>query len=415
MDKRRVAITGLGLISPVGNTVEDAWSSLTSGKSGIARLTQLNDLDQYSSQIGGEIKNFNPGDHFSAKELRRMDPFSVFGMVAARDAVKDSGLNLDGIDPERVGVVVSTGVGGLQILFQQSNLFTAKGARRFSPFMIPQMITNIIAGQVAIDFGFTGPNYCVTTACATATHSLGDAMRIIQSGEADIMLAGGTEAPICELGVGGFCAMRALSTRNDEPERASRPFDAERDGFVIAEGAGVMVLEDLESAKKRGAHIYCEIAGFGRTCDASHITAPDKSGSGAARAMKQAFAEAGVNAEDVDYINAHGTSTPLNDAGETKAVKLALGDENARKAMISSSKSMTGHMLGAAGAMEAIVCALTLERQVVTPTINHENPDPECDLDYVPNEARKAEVNVALSNSLGFGGHNGSICLKRYA
>jgi 3-oxoacyl-[acyl-carrier-protein] synthase II len=275
------------------------------------------------------------------------------------------------------------------------------------------MITNIISGQIAIEYGLKGPNYCVTTACASGTHSLGDAMHIIQRGEADVMLAGGTEAPICELGVGGFCSMRALSTRNDEPERASRPFDAERDGFVIAEGAAVLVLEEMERAKARGADIYCELAGFGRTCDASHITAPDESGAGAARSMAQAIEGAGLNSEDIDYINAHGTSTPLNDKGETKAIKLAVGEENARNLMVSSTKSMTGHMLGAAGGMEAAVCAMTLKNKIVAPTINYENPDPECDLDYVPNEAREVEVKACLSNSLGFGGHNGSICFKR--
>lgn len=414
MQNRRVAVTGLGALSPVGSGLDEIWSALTSGQSGVARTTRLDRLDEYSSQIAGEVKNFDPLDHFPAKEVRHMDPFSQYGLVAARSAMEDSGIDLDQLDKQRAGVIVSTGVGGLQILFQQSNLYTERGPRRFSPFMIPQMITNIIAGQVAIEYGLQGPNYCVTTACATATHSLGDAMRIIKTGEADVMLAGGTEAPICELGVGGFCAMRALSTRNDEPERASRPFDAERDGFVIAEGAAVLVLEELERAKARGAHIYCEISGFGRTCDAGHITAPDKTGSGAARAMTQAFTEAGLNPEDIDYINAHGTSTPLNDAGETKAIKLALGAEIARKTMISSTKSMTGHMLGAAGSMEALVCALALDRQAVPPTINYENPDPDCDLDYVPNEAREAEVNACLSNSLGFGGHNGSICLKRF-
>jgi 3-oxoacyl-[acyl-carrier-protein] synthase II len=414
MEKRRVAVTGLGALSPIGSSLDDIWDSLMQGRSGVGKITQIENLEGFSSQIAGELKNWDPLEHFPAKEVRHMDPFSLYGVVAARSAVQDSGLDLDALDKERAGVIVSTGVGGLQILFQQSNVYTTRGPRRFSPFMIPQMITNIVAGQVAIEYGFKGPNYCVTTACATATHSLGDAMRIIMTGEADVMLAGGSEAPICELGVGGFCAMRALSTRNDEPERASRPFDAERDGFVIAEGAAVLMLEELEHAKARGAHIYCEISGFGRTCDASHITAPDSSGSGAARAMVQAFTEAGLKPEDIDYINAHGTSTPLNDAGETKAIKLALGEENARNTMVSSTKSMTGHMLGAAGGMEALICALTLDKQVVAPTINYENPDPECDLDYVPNEARAAEVNACLSNSLGFGGHNGSLCLKRF-
>ncbi len=413
MEKRKVAVTGLGVLCPVGNSLELAWDSLINGRSGIGHIRQMTDIDQYSSQIGGELKNFDAGAHFSRKEIRHMDPFSQYGLVAARMAMKDSGLDVDELESERAGVIVSTGVGGLQVLFTQSKQYAERGPRRFSPFMIPQMITNIISGQIAIEYGLKGPNYCVTTACASGTHSLGDAMHIIQRGEADVMLAGGTEAPICELGVGGFCSMRALSTRNDEPERASRPFDAERDGFVIAEGAAVLVLEEMERAKARGADIYCELAGFGRTCDASHITAPDESGAGAARSMAQAIEGAGLNSEDIDYINAHGTSTPLNDKGETKAIKLAVGEENARNLMVSSTKSMTGHMLGAAGGMEAAVCAMTLKNKIVAPTINYENPDPECDLDYVPNEAREVEVKACLSNSLGFGGHNGSICFKR--
>lgn len=413
MDTRRVAVTGLGILSPAGDGAETSWDSLINGKSGVRRIQKMDDIDNYSSRIAGELHGFDPTEHFSKKEIRRMDPFSQYGLVAARMAVEDSGIDAEQVDSRRVGVNVSTGVGGLQVLFEQSQLFSKRGPRRFSPFMIPQMITNIVPGQIAIEFGFKGPNFCVTTACATGTHSLGDAMRIIKSGEADMMLAGGTEAPICELGVGGFCAMRALSTRNDEPERASRPFDKERDGFIIAEGAAVLVLEEMEQAKARGAHVYCELAGFGRTCDASHITAPDESGSGAARAMSLAIEDAQLNCEDVGYINAHGTSTPLNDKGETKAIKLALGQEAADKVMVSSTKSMTGHMLGAAGGMEGAVCALTLDRNVVAPTINYENPDPDCDLDYVPNEARDAELNACLSNSLGFGGHNGSICFKR--
>lgn len=413
MQKRRVAVTGLGVLSPVGNTVESSWDALVNGKSGIARIQTLDNLEEYASQIGGELKDFDAQEHFSRKEIRHMDPFSQYGLVAARMAMEDSGIDPESMESERAGVNVSTGVGGLQILFQQSNLYTKRGPRRFSPFMIPQMITNIIAGQIAIEFGLKGPNYCVTTACATGTHSLGDAMRIIRHGEADVMLAGGTEAPVCELGVGGFCAMRALSTRNDEPERASRPFDAERDGFIIAEGAAVVVLEEMERARARGAHIYAELAGFGRTCDASHITAPDDTGSGAARAMSLAVEDAELNPEEIGYINAHGTSTPLNDKGETKAIKQAFGG-HASDLMVGSTKSMTGHMLGAAGSMEGIVCALTLDRNVVPPTINYENPDPECDLDYVPNEAREADLKACLSNSLGFGGHNGSICFKRW-
>jgi len=413
MDKRRVAITGLGVVSPVGSTVDRFWDALKSGRSGIARTRQM-DVDLYTSQISGEVKDVELSEHFDRKELRHMDPFSQYGLIAARQAMRDSGLELDKECLERIGVVVSTGIGGLHILIAQTRLLDQRGPSKFSPFMIPQMITNIIAGQVAIEFGLRGPNYCVTTACASATHSLGDSMRIIASGEADIMLAGGTESAINPLGVGGFCAMRALSRRNDEPERASRPFDAERDGFIIAEGAGVLVLEEMEHAKARGARIYAELCGFGRTCDASHITAPDESGSGAARAMRQAMEEAGVNPAEIGYINAHGTSTELNDKGETKAIKIALGEDQARRTMISSTKSMTGHLLGAAGGVEAIATALALHHGVLPPTINYENPDPDCDLDYVPNVAREVRVKAALSNSLGFGGHNGSICLKAF-
>jgi len=410
-EKRRVAVTGIGLVTPLGCEVNSFWDRLTRGESGIRRITYF-DVSEYASQIAGELIEFEPEEYLSRKEMRHMDPFTVYGMVAAKKAVADSGLDFSGEDGERIGVVIGTGIGGLQILQNQHGVLLQRGPSRFSPFMIPQMITNILSGLVAIEFGLKGPNFCVTSACATGTHSLGESLRMIQFGDADIVLSGGAEAPICELGVGGFCAMRALSTRNDAPEKASRPFDAERDGFIIAEGAGVLVLEELEHARRRGAHIYCELAGYGRTCDAYHITAPDESGEGAARAMRLAMEDAGVKAEEVSYINAHGTSTKLNDRCETLAIKKALGEENARRVMVSSTKSMTGHTLGAAGAVEAAACALAIERGVVPPTINYEHPDPDCDLDYVPNEARKAKVTVALSNSLGFGGHNGTLCLR---
>ena len=329
--------------------------------------------------------------------------------------MSDSTLDLEREDRTRMGVIVGTGIGGLQILHDQHNVLINKGPGRLSPFIIPQMITNIIAGQIAIDFRLYGPNFCITSACATASHAIGESLRMIQHGEADVMVAGGTEGAISELGIGGFCAMRALSTkRNDEPQKASRPFDRERDGFVIAEGAAVVVMEEAERAKKRGAQIYCEVAGYGRTCDAHHITAPLEGGEGATRAMELAMQDAAILPDDIHYINAHGTSTMLNDKAETKAIKQAFGKEQANKIMISSTKSMTGHLLGAAGSLEAVVCALALTHGVIPPTINYEFPDPECDLDYVPNEAREASVHACLSNSLGFGGHNASLCFKAY-
>jgi len=410
-NKRRVVVTGMGVISPLGCELADFWRNLTEGKSGIGPISHF-DASGYTSRIAGEVDGFDIDKFISRKDRRRMDPFSHYGVAAAKMAVDDSGLDFGKEDPFRAGVIVSTGIGGLQILQAQMRKLIAQGPGRFSPFMIPQMITNIIAGQVGIEHGLKGPNFCVTSACASATHSLGESLRIIQYGDADIMLSGGCEAPICDLGVGGFCAMRALSTRNDEPQRASRPFDAERDGFIVAEGAGVLVLEEMEHAKQRGANIYCEMVGYGRTCDAYHITAPSETGESAAHGMSLAVEDAGLASDQIGYINAHGTSTPLNDKGETKAIKLALGEENARKTMISSTKSMTGHLLGAAGAVEAIVGALVLTKGVIPPTINYENPDPECDLDYVPNVAREVEVDAVLSNSLGFGGHNATICFK---
>lgn len=412
MQKRRVVITGMGVVSPVGCTLKTFWDSLVNGVSGITPITGF-DATDYVTKIAGQVKDLNPDEFIPKKDQRRMDPFSIFGLCAAKMAVQDAGIDFSTLDGERIGVIMSTGIGGLEIMQKQMRVLMEKGPGRFSPFMIPQMITNIIAGQIAIEYGLKGPNFCVTSACASATHSIGEALRIVQHGEADMMLAGGTEGTNCELGVGGFNALRALSTRNDEPTRASRPFDADRDGFVIAEGAGLLVLEEYEHARKRGAKIYGELAGYGRTCDAFHITAPDENGEQAARGMKLAMQEAGVAAQDIGYINAHGTSTELNDKTETKAIKVALGEAEARRVAISSTKSMTGHLLGAAGAIEAAACLLAMQHGVIPPTINQETPDPDCDLDYVPNAAREASFNACFSNSLGFGGHNATILFKK--
>ena len=409
MERRRVVITGMGAVSPLGCEIPKVWSRLLAGESGIGPITRF-DASAFSSRIAGEVKEFDLDAYIPKKEQRRMDPFCQYGIAAAKMAIQDSGLDISAINPERAGVMIGTGIGGLQILFAQTKVYLERGPDRFSPFMIPQMITNILSGLAAIEFGFTGPNFCVTSACASATHSLGEAMHIIRNGEADLILAGGAEAAICELGVGGFCALRALSTRNEDPKRASRPFDAQRNGFVMAEGAGVLLLEELEHARSRGATILCELAGYGRTCDAFHMTAPDETGKGAARGIRLAFEDAGKTPADIDYINAHGTSTELNDKGETLAIKLALGETDARRVAISSTKSMTGHLLGAAGAIESIVCALAIRDGIVPPTINLETPDPACDLDYVPHQARRMPVRVALNNSLGFGGHNATLC-----
>ena len=411
MSKRRVVVTGMGLVSPLGCDLAKFWERLTNGVSGIRALTYF-DTTNFTSKIGGELIEYNPDEYISAKERRRMDPFSQYGLASAKLAMKDSGLDLEKIDLERAGVVYASGIGGLQIMQDQTKVLMERGPSRFSPFMIPQMITNIVAGHIAIEYHFRGPNFCITSACASATHSIGEGLRMIQHGEADVMIVGGSEATLCELGVGGFCALRALSTRNNEPTRASRPFDRDRDGFVIAEGGAALIIEDYEHAKKRGANMYCELAGYGRTCDAYHITAPDELGRGAARGMRLAVEDAGLNPEQIDYINAHGTSTELNDKCETMAIKAALGEDNARKLMISSNKSMTGHTLGAAGGIESVACALTIKHGVIPPTINLENPDPACDLDYVPNVAREAKVKACLNNSLGFGGHNATLCFK---
>jgi 3-oxoacyl-[acyl-carrier-protein] synthase II len=407
----RVVITGMGVVSPVGSTLDTFWQNLVAGKSGIGPITKF-DASALPSQIAGEVKGFNKEDFVTAKEQRRMDDFSIYAIGASKMAVADSGLDLSVEDPTTIGCIVGTGIGGLQTLEEQHSVLLDKGATRCSPFMIPQMISNMAAGLIAIQHGMQGPNYSVVSACASAAHSLGDALRLIQRGDATVMLAGGAEACVCELGIAGFCALRALSTRNSEPLRASRPFDKERDGFVMGDGSAILVLEDYEHARKRNARIYCELSGYGMTCDAYHMTAPREGGAGAARAMTIAMKDAGVNPDGITYINAHGTSTELNDKTETAAMKLAMGDQ-VRKVAISSTKSMTGHLLGAAAGVESIVCALAIHNGVVPPTINYENPDPDCDLDYVPNVAREMNVEACLNNSLGFGGHNASLVFKK--
>ena len=413
MSRRTVVITGLGVVSPVASELNEFWDGIKSGRSGIGRVKNMDDIDEYAVQIGGEITDLDVEKYVEKKELRKMDPFSVWGIAASVKAVENAGLVPGELDLERVGVIASSGIGGMQFMTTQCIRAREGGPRRISPQLIPQMITNILSGYVSIRYGFKGPNFCVTSACASGTHSIGEAMRIIQYGDADVMVAGGAEASVAMLGVGGFAALRATSRRNDDPQGASRPFDKDRDGFVMSEGAGMIILEEKEHAIKRGATIYCELAGYGRTGDAYHITAPDSSAVQAARGMRLAYEDAGVKPEEIDYINAHGTSTPLNDKGETLAIKKALGEEVAYNVAVSSTKGMTGHMLGAAGGVEAAICALAIRDSIIPPTINYTTPDPDCDLDYVPNVARKQDVNVALSNSLGFGGHNATLCFKK--
>jgi len=413
MEEKRVVITGLGVISAIGNDVASFWKALCEGKNGIGPITQF-DATDYDSRIAGEVRGFNPAHYgISPKEVRHMAKFVQYAVAASKQALLDSGLDLDKEDRTRVGALVGSGIGSLQTMEDEHNIMLAKGPSRMSPFLIPMLIVNEAAGQVGIIFGLKGHNACVTTACASGSHAIGDAFRIIARGDADIMVAGGTEASVTTLGVGGFCALRALSTRNDAPEKASRPFDRDRDGFVIAEGSGIVVMEELQHAKKRGARIYAEMAGYGATCDAYHITAPDPEGDGASRAMKLAMADAGLKPEEVDYINAHGTSTKLNDKLETLAIKRAMGN-HAKKVMVSSTKSMTGHLLGAAGGVEFLACCMAIKDSIAPPTINYENPDPECDLDYVPNVARKSKIRSCISNSLGFGGHNASLLVKSF-
>ena len=401
------------MISPVGNDVSTFWQALKEGKTGIGPLTSF-DASQFDSRIAGEVKGFDLGQYgVSAKDARRMDKFAQYAVAAAKQAITDAGLDLDKEDRNRIGVVVGSGIGSLYTIEEQHKIMLGKGPARMSPFLIPMLIVNEASGQVGIVFGLKGPNICVATACASGSHSIGDAFRILERGDAEVMIAGGTESCVVPTGVGGFCAMKALSTRNDEPQRASRPFDRERDGFVIAEGCGLVVLETLEHAQARKASIRAEIVGYGLSCDAYHITAPDPDGDGAARAMKGALKDAGVNPEDIDYINAHGTSTKLNDKFETLAIKNALGN-HAKRVMVSSTKSMTGHLLGAGGGVEFVACCLAIRDAVVPPTINYEYPDPECDLDYVPNTARKTKVDICMSNSLGFGGHNATLIVRKF-
>ena len=409
--EKKIVVTGLGVLSPVGNSVPEFWDAIQNGRNGIAPITRF-DASTFATRFAGEVKNLNLDDFIPRKEQRHLDPFCQYGIIAAREAIRDAGLDSSREDPTRIGCVVSSGIGGLPVLQAQWSNFLERGASRFSPFMIPQMITNILPGHIAIEHGFKGPNFSVVSACATATHSIGVSLDLLRSGRADVVVAGGAEGAVCELGIGGFNAMRALSTRNDSPETASRPFDRDRDGFVLSEGAGVLVLETLDHASARGARVYCELAGFGATDDAYHITAPDATSDGPARGMALAIADAGLNPSDIDYVNAHGTSTALNDAGETRAIKLALGESDARRVAVSSTKSMTGHMLGAAGAVESIVCALAIRDSVIPPTINYTTPDPDCDLDYVPNTARPAKIRACLNNNLGFGGHNATLCFR---
>ena len=411
MSKRRIVVTGLGIISPVGNTVEEAWQNLMAGKTGIGRITRF-DPTPFASQVAGEVKGFDVTQYITAKDARRMDIFIHYGLAAAVDALKDSGLTVTDANRERIGVNIGSGIGGLPMIEETHKTYMEEGPRKISPFFIPATIINMISGHLSIMYGLQGPNVAMVTACTTGTHAIGEAARMIEYGEAEVMVAGGAESAICPLAVGGFAAARALSTRNDDPATASRPWDKDRDGFVLGEGAGVMVLEEYEHAKARGATIYCELVGYGKSADASHMTAPTEDGSGAARCMRNALKNAGLDPDQVDYINAHGTSTPLGDLAETKAVKLALG-AHAGKVMVSSTKSMTGHLLGAAGGVEAVFSALAVARQAVPPTINLFEASPECDLDYVPNTARQAKVDVALSNSFGFGGTNGTVIFKK--
>jgi len=413
--ERRVVITGLGLITPLGTDLQSFWTNIKGGVSGVGQITAF-DPTEFDCRIAAEVKNFEPVRYFNnAKDVRRTDRYAQFSVAAAKVAMADSGLDAANLrDPERVGCIIGSGIGGLKSFSDQHTILMNKGPSRISPFMIPMMISNMASGFVSMEFGLQGPNFATVSACATACHALGEAWRMIRYDEADAFLAGGAEATIVPLGVGGFAAMKALSTRNDDPTRASRPFDKDRDGFVMGEGAGVLLIEELEHARRRGARIYCEIVGYGLSADAYHMTSPLPEGEGAVRCMRMALSKAGINAEDVDYVNAHGTSTGIGDICETKAIKTIFGEHAKNGLLVSSTKSMTGHLLGAAGSVETAVCAMAINDSIVPPTINLDNPDPECDLDYVPHTAREKKVRIALNNSFGFGGHNATLIVREF-
>ena len=411
MSKRRVVVTGLGIVSPVGNDIPTAWSNLVAGRSGIETITRI-DTSALPVHFGGIVKDFDIGAYLPAKEARHFDTFIHYGIAAGVQALRDSGLTVDESNAERIGVMVGSGIGGLPLIEEQHAELTARGVRRVTPFFVPGSIVNLISGQLSIMTGAKGPNLAIATACTTGRHNIGEAGRLIEYGDADVMIAGGAESTISPLGIGGFTAMRALSTRNDDPATASRPWDRDRDGFVLGEGGGVMVLEEYEHAKQRGARIYAELAGFGMSADAHHITAPDTDGP--RRSMQIAMRHAGVNGDQIQYLNAHGTSTPLGDKNETEAIKIGLGESAARKVVVNSTKSMTGHLLGGAGGIESVFTVLAVHHQVSPPTINIFNQDPECDLDYCANEARNMKIDVALKNSFGFGGTNGTLLFKRF-
>lgn len=407
--KRRVVITGLGIVSPVGNDIPTAWDNIVNGRSGIGRITRF-DPSALTAQIAGEVKDFDLTPYISSKEAKQMDTFIHYGVVAGMQAWKDCGLDINSINAERVGVIVGSGIGGLPRIEETQKDYLERGPRRISPFFVPGSLVNLVSGQLSISLGLKGPSYAVVSACTTGLHSIGDAARLIEYGDADVMIAGGAESTVSPLGIGGFAAMRALSTRNDDPETASRPWDMDRDGFVLGEGAGVLVLEEYEHAKKRGARIYGEFSGYGMSSDAHHITSPDRDGP--RRGVMNALRNGGINADEVQYVNAHGTSTPLGDVNESEALKLAFGD-HAYKLVVNSTKSMTGHLLGAAGGIEAVFTTLAVYNQISPPTINIFNQDPACDLDYCANQARDMKIDVALSNSFGFGGTNGSMVVRR--
>lgn len=411
MSQRRVVVTGMGMVTPLGNDLASSWDGIIHGRSGIGPVTHF-DASAFSTRIAGEIRGFDPTAFIPPKEAKKMEPFIHYGLAASFMAMDDAGLEVTEANAERIGAIIGSGIGGILGIEEQTAKYLEGGPRKISPFYVPSTIINMLPGQLSILKGIKGPNFSAVSACATSNHSIGVAMRMIQYGDADVMIAGGAERGSSPTSMGGFCSMKAMSTRNDEPERASRPWDAERDGFVLGDGAGILVLEEYEHAKARGAKIYCELAGYGRSGDAYHMTQPAEGGDGARRCMLNALRDAGINPDEVDYINAHGTSTEYNDYFETVAIKRALG-EAAYRVPVSSTKSMTGHQLGAAGAVEAIVALLAMQHGVIPPTINYEHPDPRCDLDYVPNEKRAAEVNVAMSNSFGFGGHNAVLIFRK--